>query len=282
MTGGISLSGAPAGRWRLEHDGRRLEAETARAGWNRVVRLFVDGEPAGEATTDWLKASVPYGDSSVEVVFDVLGLVDGQAARCDLVPPAPAGDAPERVSLEKGARPRKDADGAEKGGKREKIAFEAPAGTRAARREALARAHPVLYASRHVVAAVGRVVFPLLGLGVLVRMLLRWIPRPDVDVPFPDVDGPSIPWPDVPWPDLPDLPDVSAPPWLAALLATAKFWVPILIAVGVAAREARRRKRAGATREAPPTAPTAPTGPADREGDARPASGRAAGDAGDR
>ncbi|WP_207934835.1 hypothetical protein, partial [Actinomadura sp. KC06] len=140
--------------------------------------------------------------------------------------------------------------GAGRGGRPERIAFGPAEGTRAARREALARAHPVLYASRHVVAAAGRVVFPLLGLGVLVRVLLGWIPRPDV--PFPDVDAPSIPWPDVPWPDLPDLPDVSAPPWLAVILASAKFWAPILIAVVVAAREARRRKRASAAREAPP------------------------------
>ncbi|TDD13852.1 hypothetical protein E1287_43080, partial [Actinomadura sp. KC06] len=87
MTRGISLSGAPAGRWRLDHDGRRLEVETARAGWNRTVRLFVDGEPAGDAATDWLKASLPYGGRSVEVVFDAVGLVDGQASRCALVPP---------------------------------------------------------------------------------------------------------------------------------------------------------------------------------------------------
>ncbi|MFI0373996.1 hypothetical protein ACH35V_39575 [Actinomadura sp. 1N219] len=263
MTGGISLSGAPAGRWTLDHGGRRLEVETARAGWNRTVRLFVDGEPAGDAAAGWLKASLPYGDMSVDVVFDAVGLVDGQASRCALVPPAPAEDVPEKVSLVKGA-------GAGRGGRPERIerlAFGPAEGTRAARREALARAHPVLYASRHVVAAAGRVVFPLLGLGVLVRVLLKWIPRPDV--PFPDVDAPSVPWPDVPWPDLPDLPDVSAPPWLAVVLATAKFWAPILVAVVVAAREARRRRRASAAGEAPPTGRPQPSegrpSPEDRE-----------------
>ncbi|MFI0408963.1 hypothetical protein [Actinomadura sp. 3N508] len=274
MSAGISPGGAPAGRWRLDHDGHRLEAETARQGWNRVVRLFVDGAPAGEATTDWLKASLPHGDMRVEVVFDVLGLADGQAARCDLVR-APDGDAPGRVSLEKGTGTGKD-------GKPERVAFEPAEGTRAARREALARAHPFLYASRHVAAAAGRVVFPLLGLGVLVRMLLRWIPRPGLDVPFPDVDRPSIPWPDVPWPDLPDLPDLSAPPWLAALLATAKFWAPIMIAVVVAAREARRRRKTSGAHEAPPTAPETPESDAARGPDARPAPSRPAGDPGER
>ncbi|WUI03237.1 hypothetical protein OHR68_15975 [Spirillospora sp. NBC_00431] len=229
MTGGFSLRGAPAGRWTLEHDGRRLEVETARAGWDRVVRLFVDGAPAGEATADWVKATLPYGDRAVVVGFDALGLLDGQAARCELTGTQNTGT---------------KATGGEGAG------FEPAEGTRAARREALARAHPALYASRHVAAAAGRVVFPLLGLGVLVRVLLRWVPRPDV--PFPDAGVPSIPWPDVPWPDPPELPDVSAPPWLAVVLATAKFWAPILIAVVVAAREARRRKRAAAGRDDPP------------------------------
>lgn len=229
MTGGFSLSGAPAGRWTLVRDGHRLEVETDRDGWDRTVRLHVDGEAAGQVTSGAMKAALPYGDASVAVAFDVLGLVDGQAARCELVP----------VPAEEGADDE------------EKAAFEPGEGTRAARREALARAHPVLYASRHVAAATAKVVFPLLGLGALVRVLLGAVPWPDVRLP--DVDAPSIPWPDVPWPDLPDLPEVSAPPWLAPVLAAAKFAVPILIAVGVAAGEARRRRRPPA--DTPPDTP---------------------------
>ncbi|MFI0487599.1 hypothetical protein [Actinomadura sp. 9N215] len=274
MTGGISLSGAPAGRWTLVHDGRRLEIETGRSGWNRFARLFADGDPAGEASTDWLTVTLPYGEGSVAVVFDALGFVDGQAARCELSPPSPAGTGAQGTGTDEGTAAGQDTEAgnggeAAEGGEPEKVAFEPAEGTRAARREALARAHPTLYASRHVAAAVGRVVFPLLGLGVLVRVLLRWIPRPDV--PFPDVDAPSVPWPDVSWPDLPDLPDVSAPPWLAVVLATAKFWAPILIAAGVTAREARRRKRAAAARgDDPPAA-----APPDRRpsGDRRPSPG---------
>ncbi|TYK45039.1 hypothetical protein [Actinomadura decatromicini] len=245
MTGGFSPRGAPAGRWTLVRDGHRLEVETARAGWDRTVRLFVDGEPAGDTTTDEMKAELPYGEMNVAVAFDLLGLVDGQAARCDLV----AADHGE--------------EGDSGGGR---VAFEPGAGTRAARREALARTHPFLYASRHVAAATAKALFPLLGLGVLVRVLLRAVPWPDVpwpDVRVPDVDAPSIPWPDVPWPGLPDLPDVSAPPWLAAVLAAAKFAVPILIAVVVAAREARRRRRTPAppAEDPPITAPDLPVAP---------------------
>ncbi|TYB41359.1 hypothetical protein [Actinomadura chibensis] len=257
MTGGFSPRGAPAGRWTLVRDGHRLEVETARVGWYRAVRLFVDGEPAGDATTDAMKAELPYGEMSVAVAFDLLGLVDGQAARCDLVP------ADHSEASDDGEDDESDPDGG-------RVAFEPGAGTRAARREALARAHPVLYASRHVAAATAKVLFPLLGLGALVRVLLRAVPWPDVRLP--DVDAPSIPWPDVPWPglpDLPDLPEVSAPPWLAPVLAAAKFAVPILIAVAVAAREARRRKRTPpppAEDPPPATGATTPEAPGARTG----------------
>ncbi|MFC4053602.1 hypothetical protein ACFOY4_28265 [Actinomadura syzygii] len=256
MTGGFSLRGAPARRWTLVRDGRRLEVETARVGWDRAVRLFVDGEPAGDTTTDEMKAELPYGEMRVAVAFDLHGLVDGQAARCDLVP----------ATGEDG-----DGDGDSGGGR---VAFAPGAGTRAARREALARAHPFLYASRHVAAATAKVLLPLLGISVLIRVLLGAVPWPDVpwpDVRLPDVDAPSIPWPDVPWPnlpDLPDLPEVSAPPWLAAVLAAAKFAVPILIAVVVAAREAHRRKRTPAppAEEPQKAGPETPEASAELEG----------------
>ena len=48
--------------------------------------------------------------------------------------------------------------------------------------------------------------------------------------------------PDIPWPDL-DLPDWSLPGWLAAVLASKKYWFPILVAIGVAVAEVRRRRR---------------------------------------
>lgn len=241
MAGGISLKGAPVGRWTLEHDARLLEAETSRAGWERCVRLYVDGEPAGEAS-GFNPVTVPFGDAAVRAVFDAVGLVDGQAARCELVPRAQEkGEDSETGGEESGDEP----DG--KG-----VRFRPPEGSRAARREALARAHPVLYASRHVVLAAGQVLLPLLGLGVLVRVLVELVPWPDVNLPdvsLPDVDLPDLPLPDVPWPDI-DLPDVSAPWWVQAVLATARFWGPLLVAVGVAAREVSRRRRQRAEEEA--------------------------------
>ncbi|MFD0690193.1 hypothetical protein [Actinomadura fibrosa] len=126
---------------------------------------------------------------------------------------------------------------------RQGVPFVPPAGSRAAKREALALAHPVLYASRHVVIAIAKVLFPLLGIGALVKVLLSMVPKPDVDLPkvnLPDIPVPDVPLPHVPWPDLPDL---SLPPWVRVILVTAKLWIPILIAVGVAAKEARRRMK---------------------------------------
>ncbi|WP_146087470.1 hypothetical protein [Thermomonospora echinospora] len=152
----------------------------------------------------------------------------------------------------------------------ERYPFEPPPGTFAARLLAFQREHPKLYASRHVVLATGKVVLGLLGVAVFFQLILsrviQWIIErlPNMDLPglpLPDLDLPSIPWPHIPLPDLPDLPDVTLPGWLKAVLATAKYWIPILIAIGAAVQEVRKRKRrsAAAQSAAEPDGP-----PADR------------------
>lgn len=97
--------------------------------------------------------------------------------------------------------------------------------------------------------AVGEVVLGVLGLALFVQLdpwrVVGWITErlpqfPWPAITWPDVDLPAIPWPDIDWPDLPDL---SLPGWLQAVIATAKYWVPVLVAVGVAAHEVERRKR---------------------------------------
>jgi len=128
----------------------------------------------------------------------------------------------------------------------QRVPFEPAPGTFAARALAFQRSHPRLWASRHVVLATGRVLAGLLGIALLlhlvVQRVLAWLAErlPAVglpSIPWPDIDLPSIPWPDI------DLPDVHAPGWLVAVLASAKFWVPILVATVLAVREARRRTR---------------------------------------
>lgn len=133
----------------------------------------------------------------------------------------------------------------------ERYLLDPPPGSFAARLLVFQQNHPRLYASRHVVRALGRVAAGLLGLAVFARLLLQpvldWIgdPLPYIDlasIPWPDIDLPSIPWPDI------DLPELAVPSWLSVILGTAKFWLPVLIAIGVAMAEIRRR-RAAAARE---------------------------------
>jgi hypothetical protein len=104
-------------------------------------------------------------------------------------------------------------------------------GTRAAKLAALERRRPVLYAARHVVRGVGGVLLPLLGIGALFGLVLPALP---------DIDAPQVNLP-----DLPDLPSISIEPpdWVKSVLAAAPYVVPILIAIGVAAREVERQRK---------------------------------------
>jgi hypothetical protein len=107
----------------------------------------------------------------------------------------------------------------------------APApGSAAARREQFERERPGLYAARHVAKGVAQVLGAIVGIGLFVRLL------PDISLP---VDLPEIPLPDI------DVPSLEPPRWFAAITATAKYWVPILLGVVIALREWRRRRPAG-------------------------------------
>jgi hypothetical protein len=124
--------------------------------------------------------------------------------------------------------------------------------------------HPVLYAARHVVAAVGGVLVAVLGIGALVRALLPrvdWSWLPEIDVHVPEWLRYLDPWrylePVVSalfgW--VPDL-HLSRVGWL-------QYVVPVLVAVAVAAAEVRRsrarRRDAGALRpERPERSPDRP------------------------
>jgi hypothetical protein len=242
-------------RFRLEYNGQFLELSARRDGLRTQVALFVNGDQVGEASgLGRVVTPVPLGMSvaatstvdphagPAEIDSEpllstvlVLSLLPGTVSRALLLVPRPDATDAGLGSLAAG----------------ERHLFVPPAGSFAARTLIFQRNHPRLYASRHVVLAVGKVAAALLGLAVFVRLLLQpvleWVTNQ-----LPDIDLPSIPWPDIPWPDLPlpdiDLPELALPVWLRVIIGTAKFWLPVLIAIGVAVAEVRRR-RAKAQRE---------------------------------
>lgn len=189
-----------AERWGVDHAGRRVEVEREPSGVGQVLRLVVDGEQRAESKTNGSRTRLQDGELTVDVRLAALGSIR-RAAILDA-------------------------------GGEELVLLGPPPGTRAAKLAELERARPVLYAARHVVRAVGGVLLPLLGIGVLIRLVFPALP---------DIDPPEVNLP-----DLPDLPSISIEPpeWVESLLAAAPYVVPIAIAIGVAAREVdRQRKR---------------------------------------
>jgi len=252
---GLIMVSVTANAFQLKYDGQLLELTARRDGLRTRVALFVDGDQVGEAAgigrvMTTLPVAMPAAAGSTErdtgrsdeagcqapqPTVLVLSLLPGTVSRALLLLPRPDSTAAGPAGLVAA----------------ERHTFTPPPGSFAARLLIFQRHHPRLYASRHVALAVGKVAAALLGLAVLVRLLLQpvldWI-----SAWLPDIDLPSIPWPDIPWPDIRwpdiDLPELALPPWLLVIIGTAKFWVPVLIAIGVAVAEVRRR-RAAAARE---------------------------------
>ena len=245
---------------RLSRDDGLLELTTRRTGLRTRATVLRDGAPVAEgAGFARVLVPLPADDASPDGLPAVLVLapVPGVAGRAMLLLPCTDGAPDGRAADELPAALTKVAGLA----RATRVPFEPAPGTFAARLGRFQLAHPHLWAARHVVLATGRVLAGLLGIVLVLQLVLRqvlaWISDrlPDLDlpdVPWPDVDLPSIPWPDV------DLPDVSLPGWLLVLVGTAKFWVPILVAVVLAVREVRRRKRA-------PVAADAEAGPSEED-----------------
>ncbi|MBE2319641.1 hypothetical protein DVA67_026975 [Solirubrobacter sp. CPCC 204708] len=116
------------------------------------------------------------------------------------------------------------------------IELEPEPGTRAARRAAFARAHPKLYASRHVVSGAAQVAAAIIGFTFLLGLL------PDISIDLPDIPLPAIDLPDIPWPSV-DLPDIAVPGWIKAIAESKQYWLPILVGLLLASRELKRRKQ---------------------------------------
>jgi len=130
--------------------------------------------------------------------------------------------------------------------RRRSVPYAPPPGTRAARVHAWGEAHPNLYAARHVVINVGGTILAILGVSALLRALL---PRIDVGW-IPELDPPE-------WLKYLDPTRYLAPllEWVPPLIDRLFGWIPdmemgwlkyvigLVVAVSIAVRETRRRKR---------------------------------------
>lgn len=220
--------------WTLRANGRTVTLDEGEERRTSVLR--VDGETVAEETCDyWGKHVLEHDDLRVQVQWGPTNHVTAV---------------------------RRLEDGPDGG-----LDFEPPAGSRAARREALRRDHPVRFTLLSVAIAAGQVAAGVLGFGALITAFVQGLlPRLDLSWDWlPTL--PSIDWPDwlqylspgywlakVPWPDLPDLPQLL-PEWLTG---SARYWVPLLVAAVVAQHEIARRRaqdRAREGDEGPPETP---------------------------
>jgi hypothetical protein len=219
-----------------------LSVTSESSGIQTIVRLFRDGD---------LVAEQRGMDSNVTL------RAEGHAV---VVKVGPFGGISQALLLPADAEP-KDAQklGAE---------FTAPAGTVARRLQEWGNRHPDLYASRHVVIAIGQTILGIIGFSAIFFGLLPSIPWPDItlDISLPQVSLPhiSLPIPEIALPAIP-LPDISLPRftppgWLEPLFSVLKYLSPVVIAIVIAVREARhrrqRRAKAEETRKVGIAAPT--------------------------
>lgn len=213
--------------------GRRHRVETSVDGWRNEATWWVDDEQI--ATGCSTENSVHLRPDEDHALVDEVGAI---RARFTTV------GAPLRATWFEGDRAGAKAAAHIGTGGLDLIPEE---GSPAALREERMRANPRLFAARHVVGGVAKVVMPLLFTALMIWLAGR-IPWPAWDlpsIPWPDLDLPSIPWPD--W-QLPRL-DWDAPGWLTWLAEHAKYVIPILIGLALARREMTRRREQDALRE---------------------------------
>lgn len=235
-------------RWRLSRNGRLLEVEARRAGLRTDATLLSDAEAVGEGSgLAHVLLPLPCSSGTVSPHVLVLAPLPGVVARVVLLVPATDDESGEQADdAGTGGDARPDRTRAAFDLLRaERHLFDPPPGTLAARQRALEERHPRLWAARHVLLAVGRVVGALLGLAVLFQLmispLLAWLVGLLSRIDWPDIPWPDVHLPAIPWPDLPYVGELPA--WFVAVMDTTKYWVPVVVAVILAVREARRRSR---------------------------------------
>ncbi len=207
----------PTRRYLLDDERGRFEVRVSTDGTANVARLLIDGEQVAEQKVWRVGDATLRADALGDATVKVSWWWTDRPYACVLVD--------KRAGV---------------AGRPVKVPFEPPRGTRAHRTWQLQQDHAGLYASRHVAIAVARTLGALLGISALLVALL---PRVDLSwLPRPDLGKPSW-WPDVSlWGWLPDV-DLAAPEWLRPVLRSAKFWVPVLVAIVVAANEYERRRK---------------------------------------
>ncbi len=222
-------------RWALRTEGHEHEIEIADAGLGRQVVWRRDGEViVSRRTSDERVRLVPHDAGPGDLAdAGTVGLRFGWFGPARRVTWYAAGDGGEAAASLVGV-----------GG----VDFEPQPGSKAARREEWIRAHPRLYTARRGAAAIGSVLGGVLAAWLLARFAfsirLPGLPR----IPLPDLpDLPGVPWPSIPWPDV-SLPDWSLPGWAREVASYAKFVFPVVLALGMARSEIRRKRQQEARR----------------------------------
>lgn len=215
--------------WELDSGTHLHRVVTGEEGWSRLLRWYVDGELVAEQKSSDDTVVLASEETALGAVR-VRSAAFGRPRRVTWFGPDDA------VSAKTGA---KAAAHAGLGG----IDLDPDPGSRAAAREERMRRRPRLYAARHVVEGVAKVVVPIVLVWLLARLAFS-VPLPSIpwpSIPWPDIDLPSIPWPDLPSISLPRL-DWDPPYWLQVVADNARYVIPVLIGIGVAYGEVRRRR----------------------------------------
>ena len=210
----------------MRHRGADLTVETwiGEGKHKNGARLLVDGTEVDTGTAEEI-GSVELGKDT-DHHTRVAWWWTGRVARCALIEPG-VGKEQHRSTP-----------------------YAPPPGTRAARVHAWGERHPHLYAARHVVLNLLGTAAAILGIGALMGLLFGRL-LPAIDLP----DLPEIDWPD--WLEYLDPARYLAPllDWIPPLLDRIFGWIPdwelgwlkyvigFLVAVTIAVREVRRRRR---------------------------------------
>jgi hypothetical protein len=209
----------------------QLSVTSETSGLQTIIRLFRGNALVAEQRGTDPQVTLQAGDHTVVVNVGPFGTIS------------------QALLLSPGADPKE----AQKLG----AEFSAPAGTFAARVQGWGSRHPDLYASRHVVIAIGQTVLGIVGFSAILFGLLPGIPWPAVSLPalpLPHLTLPALPIPEIALPAIPlpnvPLPRITPPTWLEPLVSALKYLSPVVIAFVIAVREARQRRQRRAKADA--------------------------------